>query len=139
MRPLLKTNRDIVEIRRPDTVYEDGILKVNDVALYTIPHPRFKGQYVLHRVRKVCNGYYILCGDNNVIMERVPFGWVIGVMTGLTRRGREVDMNGRAYRMYVKQWGSRYRRRVTLKRIANGIKRPLRRPYRAIKRMLKGK
>lgn len=139
MRPLLKTNRDVVEIRRPDTVYDDGILKENDVALYSIPHPRYRGQYVLHRVRKVCNGYYIICGDNNVVMEKVPFNWVIGVMTGLTRKGREVNLNGAAYRFYVRHWGSRYRRRIAAKRIGYKLKQPLRRPYRAIKRVLKGK
>ncbi|MBR5947718.1 MAG: S24/S26 family peptidase [Clostridia bacterium] len=139
MRPLLKTNRDIVEIRRPDTVYEDGILKVGDVALYTIPIPRFRGQYVLHRVRRVCDGYYIICGDNNVSMEKVPFSWVIGVMTGLTRRGKNVDLNGAAYKIYVRHWGSRYRRRVVAKRIGYRIKRPLIGPYRAVRKLLKGK
>lgn len=139
MRPLLKTNRDVVEIRRPDSVYEDGILRENDVALYAIPVERFRGQYILHRVRKVCDGYYLICGDNNLIMEKVPFDWVVGVMTGLTRRGRDIDLNGRAYRMYVKHWGSCYRRRLIAKRIGVKAKKLLIRPYRALRKLIKGR
>lgn len=137
MRPLLKTKRDVVEISDPKSVYEDGILRVNDVALY---RPRFSnpdGQYVLHRVRKVCDGYYILCGDNNVLREKVPFDWVVGVMTGLTRRGKNVDLNGFAYRMYVKHWGSRYRRRIKLKRFFYPIRKKLRPAVRRIKKLFK--
>ncbi len=137
MRPLLKTNRDLVEIKKPQDVYPDGILKVNDVALYRIPMQRFEGQYILHRVRKVCDGYYIICGDNNVNMERVPFDWVVGVMCGLTRRGHEVDLNGAVYKAYVKHWGSRYRRRMVLKRIGASIKKPLRPIKRRLRQMLK--
>lgn len=137
MRPLLKTNRDVVEIRRPQDVYEDGILRVNDVALYKIPLKKFEGQYVLHRVRKVCDGYYVICGDNNVFMEHVPFEWVVGVMSGLTRRGKDVDLNGFAYRAYVKHWGGRYRRRMILKRISFKLKKPLRPIYHGIKKLFK--
>ena len=137
MRPLLKTNRDIVEISRPDRVYEDGVLKPNDVALYSVPIANMKGQYVLHRVREVRKSHYVICGDNNVRMELVPFSWVIGVMTGLTRRGHDVNLNGFAYRAYVRLWGSRYRRRVILKRVMRPIKRLLRGPYRALRRLFK--
>lgn len=135
MRPLLKTNRDVVEIKSPKAVYPDGKLRVNDVALYKLPIKRFEGQYILHRVRKVREGYYVICGDNNVFMEHVPFDWVIGVMSGLTRRGKEVNLNGFWYKAYVKHWGSRYRRRMIVKRIGHYVKKPLRPIYHGIKKL----
>lgn len=137
MRPLLRTNRDVVEIRKVSEVYADGVLRVNDVALYKVPLPRFEGNYILHRVREVHDGYYIICGDNNVMMEHIPFDWVVGVMTGLTRKGKNIDLNGFFYRFYVKHWGSRYRRRMIVKRIGFTVKKPLRPIYRAIKRLVK--
>lgn len=137
MRPLLKTGRDVIEIKKPEAVYPDGILKVNDVALYKVPFKGREGQYILHRVRQVHDGFYIICGDNNVIMEKVPVSWVIGVMTGLTRRGRNVDLNGFFYKSYVKHWGGRYRRRMILKRIGFAVKKPLRPVYHRIRSAFK--
>ena len=55
MYPLLRQRKDSVHI-----VKIDSPLKKNDVILYQ----RDSGQYVLHRIIKIKNSNYIICGDN---------------------------------------------------------------------------
>lgn len=73
MEPLLHNRRSTVVIER-----KQGRLKTGDVALYRRP----AGEYVLHRVVKVLDGAYLICGDNRLWKETVPEEWVIGVMAG---------------------------------------------------------
>ena len=55
MMPLLRAGRDVMIIERPE-----GRLKKYDVALYI----RADGMYVLHRVLKVRDKDYVICGDH---------------------------------------------------------------------------
>ena len=55
MMPLIKEGRDLIIIEKPV-----GRLKKYDVPLYK----RDSGQYVLHRVLKVRDDDYVICGDN---------------------------------------------------------------------------
>ena len=69
MRPLIRQDRDILIIEKPH-----GRLKKYDVPLYK----RDSGQYVLHRVLKVREKDYVICGDKGLavlsVMERtVPY------------------------------------------------------------------
>ena len=70
MRPLFKTHRDMVIIKRPEEE-----LKKYDVALYVC-----RGKYILHRVIAVLDDVYIIRGDNTYRKERVPKQSVIGVL-----------------------------------------------------------
>ena len=70
MMPLLRNRRDMVKI-----VPVNGILEKYDLPLYRRP----TGEYVLHRIVKVKKNYYVICGDNRVHREKVPFDWIIGV------------------------------------------------------------
>ncbi len=92
MRPLIVQGRDLVTVKAAD-----GPLKPLDVALY-----RAHGQYVLHRVIAVEKDGYRMRGDSNTYTEHVPFGDVLGVMTGLTRAGCEVDLDSTAMRLYAR-------------------------------------
>ena len=60
MMPLLRQNRDVMIIERPE-----GRLKKYDVPLYK----RKNGQYVLHRILKVREKDYVICGDHCVKKE----------------------------------------------------------------------
>ena len=140
MRPLLKTGRDLVQISAVKSVYPDGMLKVNDVALYKIPESILPKElhknytpYILHRVIAVRDTHYIIRGDNNPGVETVPFDWVIGVMTGLTRKGKNVDLNGKKYKLYLSTWVAKYRLRMRLKL----IKIKIYPAYKAIKNIFK--
>ena len=94
MRPLIRQGKDLVVIRKPQ-----GRLKKYDVALY-----KSKEKYLLHRVLQVCDGYYIIAGDNNTVLEKVADNKIIGVMTELDRGGKKYDLNSFKYRFYVKAW-----------------------------------
>jgi hypothetical protein len=96
MRPLIRQDRDILIIEKPY-----GRLKKYDVPLYK----RDSGQYVLHRVLKVRENDYVICGDNRYNKEYgITDRHIIGVLTAVVRDGKEVPITDRRYRIYVHLW-----------------------------------
>ena len=96
MRPLIRQDRDILIIEK----YE-GRLKKYDVPLYK----RDSGQYVLHRVLKVRDSDYVICGDNRYSKEYgITDRHIIGVLTAVVRDGKEVPITDWRYRLYVHLW-----------------------------------
>lgn len=81
MEPLLHNHYTTVVIEKPS-----GRLKKDDVALFHRPGGTYpcqpEGRYVLHRVLKVRERDYVICGDNSLFREPVPDEWIVGVMTG---------------------------------------------------------
>lgn len=106
MEPLLHERETLVEIHRPD-----GALKKHDIALFM----RSSGDLVLHRVRRVCDGYYLICGDNQTVSERVDAAQILGVVRRFFRNGRWTDVGDRRYLCYVHIWGALFpfRRYIT--------------------------
>lgn len=101
MEPLLHNRKSTVVIEK-----KSAPLKRYDVALYHRP----SGEYVLHRVIKVLDGKYIICGDNRIWREYVPEEWVIGVMAGYYE-GEEntyISCDSRCYRAYLRSIRPRY-------------------------------
>lgn len=122
MEPLMSTG-DLVTVERPK-----GRLKRFDVVLY-----KQRERYVLHRVLRVDDGFYRIVGDNTLVVEQVPDGAILGVMCGLTHRGREINLAGWRYRLYVRLWGGNLKARIIASRCPKGIRcllRPLRRVLR---------
>ena len=96
MLPLIKEGRDLLVIERPK-----GRLGKYDIPLYK----RDSGQYVLHRVLRVRDEDYVICGDNRYSLEYgVTDRHVIGVLTAVIRDGREMPLSGIKYRLYVFLW-----------------------------------
>ena len=96
MLPMLRQRRDLLIIEK-----KEGRLKKYDVALYR----RDSGQYVLHRIVKVCSDSYVLCGDNRWRREHgVLDEQIIGVLTAFVRDGREISVTDKRYRLYVCLW-----------------------------------
>ena len=96
MRPLIRQDRDILIIEK----YE-GRLKKFDVPLYK----RDSGQYVLHRVLKVRDSDYVICGDNRYYKEYgITDRHIIGVLTAVVRNGKEIPITDLRYRLYVHLW-----------------------------------
>ena len=96
MRPLIRQGRDLVVIER-----KNGRLRKYDVPLYR----RDSGQYVLHRVLKVREGDYVLCGDNRWYRETgITDGHILGVLTAVVRDGKELPVTDWRYRFYVHLW-----------------------------------
>ncbi|MBO4362871.1 MAG: S24/S26 family peptidase [Clostridia bacterium] len=73
MYPLLREGETLVRVEKTGER-----LKKYDAALFE----RKNGELVLHRVLAVREGYYLFCGDNSVMYDRVEDGDVLGVMKG---------------------------------------------------------
>ena len=102
MEPLLHHRKStvVVEMKKKP-------LKRYDVALYRRPAT---GAYVLHRVIRVLDNAYLICGDNRFRCEVVPDAWVIGVMTGYygNEQNEYISCESRQYQKYVKTLKLRY-------------------------------
>ncbi len=109
MNPLLYQNRDFVKIVKPVLP-----LKLGDIPLYR----RNDGAFVLHRVVGIKgNGEYIMCGDNQFILEHgITDKNIIGVVKTLIIDGKEVDVDKdleylKHKNKYVKNIKTRYLKR----------------------------
>ena len=109
MMPMLKDRRDRVIL----VPVEEQPLRRYDLPLYKRPD----GKYVLHRIIKVCDGYYIIRGDNTYVNEKIPFDWVIGYVTEFYRKGRHVSANSKRYRFYAAFWHFIYPLRLLKRKI----------------------
>ncbi len=94
MRPLIRQGKDSVTV--------SGLgdsPRINDVIFYRRPD----GQYVLHRIVGRDAEGFVLRGDNQQILEHgIKEQWIIGVMTAVKRRNREISCDSRGYRVYLK-------------------------------------
>ena len=121
MRPLFKTNRDMVILKRPDTE-----LKKYDVVLYRLT----TGRYVLHRIIKVTPDKLIIRGDNTYSLEYVNKSDVIGVLTEFNRKGKRTSVTNRAYVFYSKFWNLIYPLRFVCHKAINLLRKVYRRIFR---------
>lgn len=119
MNPLLIAGRDYVLIRKPQFPLEIG-----DIPLYR----RDTGVFVLHRVVDITEDGYIMCGDNQFILEKgITDKHIIGVVSSICRDGNLFDVDDSEYvkykNKYVKNVKKRYpirRLRYKLYRLRNG-------------------
>lgn len=114
MKPLLKSKENVVEIVRAEHP-----LKKYDITLHT----REDGTSVLHRVMKVGKSSYLICGDNCVTYEEVPFAQVAGVAVKFYRKGRWVSVKNPLYRLYVHIWCGLFPIRKYILKIQRMVKR----------------
>lgn len=104
MNPLLYEKRDFVLIKKPEFPLEIG-----DIPLYR----RKDGHFVLHRVVDMDEYGYVMCGDNQFILERgIKDENIIGVVCEMNINGSTVDVDDPEYirhkEKYVKNVDSRY-------------------------------
>lgn len=107
MYPMLRNRRDTVIITRTD-----DRLNVYDVPLY-----KRGTQYVLHRIVEVRPDSYVIIGDNCITKEYVKDDQILGVLTGFYRGEKQIDMQGKGYRVYTKIWCALYPVRVAYKKL----------------------
>lgn len=113
MYPMLRNRRDTVIIR-PIT----GRLKKYDVPLY-----KRGDDYILHRIVKVTANGYVICGDNCLNREfNITDEQIVGVLRGVYRDDKEVNMDGIRYRLYCRLWVALYPLRYILKRMWLNVK-----------------
>ncbi len=96
MMPLLRQQRDLMVIgRRPQ-----GRLKKYDAVLF-----KRKEQYVLHRILKVRDKDYVICGDNQWRPEKgITDEQIIGILLAVVRDGKEFSTEAFLYKLYVHLW-----------------------------------
>ena len=116
MEPMLKNRQNVVAFEKPTE-----ILKKYDLPLYKRPD----GKYVLHRILKVRENDYIICGDNRCEKEIVPHDWVIGVTTGYYKDGNWILVTDKNYQKYLKILPFR-RKKIWIKTLYYRAKRKLR-------------
>ncbi len=97
MLPLLRQNRDIIEIHRKEPATR---CRRYDVVLY-----KRGDKYILHRVLEVRPKDYVICGDHNIRREYgITDDRILGVMTRVIRDGKSITTENRGYRLYVHLW-----------------------------------
>lgn len=93
MKPLLTHKKDSVILTKCDKFN----LKKGDIPLYK----RNNGQYVLHRIVKVKENIYDLCGDNQYIIEKsLPKENIIAVVKTFEWNGKLYSCNDFVYKIY---------------------------------------
>ena len=74
-------------------------LKQYDIPLYK----RDNGQYVLHRIMRIKNGEYIMCGDNRCCPELgITDRHIIGVLTDIIRDGKTIPVEPPNHSLWFK-------------------------------------
>ena len=110
MMPLIREGCDILVIEKTN-----GRLKRFDIPLYR----RDNGQYVLHRIIRIRQNDYVICGDNRVSPEYgITDRHIIGVLTSVIRNGREIPVRSRQYKLYAYLWHLLFPLRYVIKKIS---------------------
>ena len=66
---------------------------------------RNDGAFVLHRKVGEDENGYVMCGDNQWVMEHgITDKNIIGEVAFITRKGKTFSVSSRRYRLYVKLW-----------------------------------
>jgi len=96
MWPMIRNGKDSVRIEAVE-----GRLKKNDIPLYKDA----RGRYVIHRIIKVTDTGYVICGDG--LYEReydITDKNIIGRVEGFFRKEKYVSCDSKGYLLYVKIW-----------------------------------
>jgi len=114
MEPLLHESKTIVEIHK---ITEP--LKKNDIVLFE----RANGNLVLHRIFRVCESYFLICGDNQTMPEKVEESQIKGVVHKYYRNGRWHNVTEKHYLCYVNVWNALFPFRRYIMAVPNRLKR----------------
>jgi len=94
MMPLLREGKDSVLLTAPTD------LKKNDIVLYI----RSSGQFVMHRIVKVKGDEYIMCGDNQCVLERgIKKENIVAKVKGVYRGSEYFEPDKKEYKRYVRK------------------------------------
>lgn len=96
MYPMLRDRADSVLLVPPKR------LKRFDLPLYR----RENGSYVLHRILKIKNEGYVMCGDNQTALEPgIRREQIVAVAKEFCRKGKTVSCSNPWYRTVAALWG----------------------------------
>lgn len=108
MWPMIRNGTDSVVINPVE-----GRLKKYDIPLYIDR----RGRYVVHRIMKVTDNGYVICGDGLFEIEYdITDKNIIGVVTGFFRKEKYISCYNKKYMRYVHFWVDNfYLRKPTIK------------------------
>ena len=95
MWPILKNKKQSVIVQK-----KQSRLKKFDVGFYQ----RDNGAFVLHRVMQVTPDGYIMCGDSQLVFEKVKEENVFGVMEGFYQGKKYISCDDKKYLRKVDRW-----------------------------------
>lgn len=97
MFPTLIENRDSVVLVKPSK------LKKGDIVLYQ----RQNGAYVLHRIVKIKNDEFYLCGDNQTAIEFPIYErQIFAVVSAIARKDKIISVTDKKYRIVSFIWST---------------------------------
>ena len=115
MLPLIRPGQDSVTLASATSA------KKGDIIFYR----RDNGQFVLHRVVKVCKKGYIMCGDNQCVLEKyINNNNILARVNEISRDGVSINFDSPKYKSYVRSLPFKrfkMRARYILSRIKNKI------------------
>ncbi len=116
MLPLIRPGQDSVTL--------SGTVKpsVGDAVFYKRP----SGQFVLHRIVAKEENKFVLCGDNQLVLEKgVGNEWIIATVTSVWRNGKELKRDCAGIFVYLKIILPCYRFYLKVRGILAKIKRKI--------------
>lgn len=112
MLPLLVQEKDSVLLASPTNI------KKHDIVLYL----RENDQYVLHRVMKINNGVFTMCGDNQFLFEKgIKESQILAKVVGIYKENKFLKTDDKEYILYI------FKQTLLIhsKRIIFNLKRPI--------------
>lgn len=96
MLPLLHNSGDAVTLIQPENI------KLNDIVLYK----RANGEFVLHRIVRIYERNYGLCGDNTFAIEQgISDEDIVAKVSEINRNGKLISLNSnKLYKLYSFVW-----------------------------------
>lgn len=123
MRPLIREGKDVLMIEKCDL----STLKKYDVVLFRRKNVKGRGEYVLHRILKVLpDNKFWIAGDNCTDGETVEKSMILGILKGINRGKKAVNLNGICYRLYVVFWCAPFHLRFCFLKIKGYLKEVIR-------------
>lgn len=113
MWPLFRHRKDTIIVTK-----RQRRLKKYDIALFQV-----NNKFILHRIVKVLDNSYIICGDNCLTKEYgIKDEQILGYVTQFYRGNRLISCNNFWYRLYVYIWVNLYPIRTLIKKSKIWIK-----------------
>jgi len=115
MWPMIRNGTDSVVINPVE-----GRLKKYDIPLYIDR----RGRYVVHRIMKVTDNGYVICGDGLFEIEYdITDKNIIGVVTGFFRKEKYISCDNKKYMRYVHFWVDNFYLRKPIIKLVRKIRR----------------